>query len=468
MPEPTPQPTPDPKPVANPNGDALRDRRTYARELRLRHGADAWIMEWLAPLRDVRFGRVSVGDAADVATFCWRHLREDRAAQIAAALAFRTLFGLLPVLVVVTLIAKAALGADFLPWVERFLEGIGAASVHLKMTSADGTASSSVSLSEWLMQLVRYANTVNITAIGWGGFILLAFSAIWVLVTIEEAFNVIYRCETGRSWLRRTLVYWFVLTLGPVVIVVAFILFQRIDQLASHIEGWEWVTSILRFLVSLAAMWVPLAIGYLTIPATRVAWRPAMIGAIVGAVLLEIGKRTFGLYLANAMSVSALYGSLGLVPLFMFWVYLMWLVILFGAEIAALLQAIRGRDRASESAMEADGEAALRATQAVADAFARGATLPLAVIASAARLPVHSASLLLVRLEDAGFVRKLGEEDAYSLARPADSIRLAEVLTLAWRSRDASATPNPLEAKLRSAQLRALGEATLAAPSLTS
>ena len=66
----------------------------------------------------------------------------------------------------------------------------------------------------------------------------------------------------------------------------------------------------------------------------------------VAAVLLELGKRTMGMYLQNAMSISQLYGSLGLIPLFMFWVYLMWLAVLFGLQVSSTLQHLRGRQLA--------------------------------------------------------------------------------------------------------------------------
>lgn len=407
-------------------------------------------MEWLAPLHHIKFGKVSVGEAADVVTFCLRHLREDRAPQIAAALAFRTLFGLLPVLVVVTLIAKAALGESFLPQIERFLQSVGLSGVQIAVpNAADGTPAS-IGLDQWLMQLVAYANTVNITALGWTGFVLVALSAIWVLVTIEDAFNVIYRCEYGRSWVRRILVYWFVLTVGPLLLGLAPILFARMDRLDALLQGWSWVASLARLGASLLVFWLVLLSTYMTVPTVRVAWRPSMVGAFVGAVLLQIGKASFGLYLSKAFGVSALYGSLGLIPLFMFWVYLMWLVILFGAEVAALLQAFRGRDRTTNGTAEPDAESALRALRFVATKFAAGATATSVEVASAARLPLSSASLLVDRLEDSGYVRRTAE--AVSLARPAESISVVEVLDEMWAQIDRRGEATGLERRLRDAQ----------------
>ena len=80
---------------------------------------------------------------------------------------------------------------------------------------------------------------------------------------------------------------------------------------------------------------------YKLVPNTTVTIRSALAGAFVSALLLELGKRFLDLYLGKAFAVSQLYGSLGLVPLFMFWVYLMWLAVLFGLEVCAMLQGLR-------------------------------------------------------------------------------------------------------------------------------
>ena len=83
-----------------------------------------------------------------------------------------------------------------------------------------------------------------------------------------------------------------------------------------------------------------------------------MFGAFMAAVLLAIGRHVLGAYLENAVSISQLYGSLGLIPLFMFWVYLMWLVILFGLEVSATLQMLHGRtlDKIEQRRAQTDGQ----------------------------------------------------------------------------------------------------------------
>lgn len=460
---------PDAEPTTRPNSTAPRteppaevhDR--FRQKVRRRHGTDGWLLELLAPLRHVRVGRFSIGESAEAATFCLRHLREDRAGQIAATLAFRTLFGLVPVLVVVTLAAKAMLGADFESTMTSLFHTLGMQNVTMSIPSVDGAGeATNVSLADWLGRLVASASTVSVMTLGWTGFVLVAFSAIWVLTTIEEAFNIIFRCEHGRSWVRRMLVYWFALTAGPLVLGATPVLLTRIGRVAEALAIWEWVGASLKVVLSLAILWVGLLVAYVTIPATKVAWKPAMIGALVSAILLQIGKGTFGLYVANAFSVSALSGSLGLVPLFMFWVYLMWLVILFGAEIAALVQAIRGRSKESDPLDAVHPEAVIDALRCIAARFSEGKSVTLAEVTAVSRLPSLVAVTMVDRCEELGLVRRIGDGGSVMLARPAESVSLGELLDIAWESADGREPADPLTRKLRDGQRAALEGLTLA------
>lgn len=158
--------TPD-APTSSAAGAARATNDRFRRSVRRMHGADGWLLELIAPLRHVRLGRFSVGEAAEAATFCLRHLREDRAGQIAATLAFRTLFGLVPVLVVVTLAAKAMLGQGFESAMTLFFKSLGMQNVTMSVPSTDGAAApTSVSLADWIAQLVGVAGRLNVTALG--------------------------------------------------------------------------------------------------------------------------------------------------------------------------------------------------------------------------------------------------------------------------------------------------------------
>ncbi len=417
-----------------------------------------------------RLGADRAARSIEIFRFCLRRLSEDRATDIAASLAFRTLFGLLPVLVVVTLVVKSALGDRFAETVSAVLGSFGLGEVTVIPPDLDGAANGvanaePITLDVWIGDLVAYAAGFNVTALGWTGFGLVAFSAIWVLATIEGAFNVIFRTGRGRSWMKRILVYWFVLTVAPLLLAVMPYLLHRLgsfaDALQGPLEGWGFVLVTIRGILSIAVTWTMVFLAYKTIPATRVAWKPAAIGALVAAILLEIGKRSFGLYLKKSFAVSALYGSLGLIPLFLFWVYLIWLMILFGAEVASLLQAIGSRRWDQGRVHALDPEETLSAMVAIGRGFEQGKTLTVGEVAAATGLDGGDAAILVDRLERAGFVRR-DDETGISLARPAERIEILGLLELAWKAADRFGPPDVVSRKLRTASRSAVAGVTLA------
>ena len=104
-----------------------------------------------------------------------------------------------------------------------------------------------------------------------------------------------------------------------------------------------WISSVTSLVTSGVASWVLLLLLLTLMPNTTVHLRPALIGSLVAAILWKFAKHGFKLYLTKAVSYSVLYGSLGLIPLFLFWMYLTWLIVLFGLELTYTLQAMRGR-----------------------------------------------------------------------------------------------------------------------------
>ncbi len=266
-----------------------------------------------------------------------RQLTRDRAGTMAASLTYRTLFGLLPVTVVGAGVARAIMGEHRF---EHFLHGsisaLGLDSVSISSEGSGGAAS----LGSWLADLVTRGMDVNIAALTWVGVLVLVYSALALMVDIEGNFNVVCRAPQGRSWLRRLPIYWFILTFGPVVAALALWVDAQVGLAMERFVGWDWLLWIL------GRGWAFLLCGlflfaiYRLVPSARMRARPALIGALVGAALLLLGRGTLGLYFDHAISLRQIYGSLGLVPVFMFWLYLMWLVILLGLQVSAILQQV--------------------------------------------------------------------------------------------------------------------------------
>ena len=433
------------------------------------------IAHWLKrvvtqPRAELNRWQTAVRFADDLVRFGARQLRHDRAQQMAAALAFRTLFGLLPVLVVATVLVKA-LGMEkhYLEPLERLFQFWGLDTIRIILPGGSAEEATTT-LGVWLSERVREAERVNVAAIGWLGVAITIYAAISLMVTIENSFNIIYRASEGRAWSSRIPVYWFVLTISPILIVLSMYFDGRFQQVMADLHLRGWLSAAVGAAWSVSAIWLLMVAVYVLFPNTRVELRPAVAGALVAAVLLEIGKRTLGIYLQNALSVSQLYGSLGLIPLFMFWVYLMWLAVLFGLEVSAILQHLRGRqlaeleERQRESTLVDPGLIALVMVR-VAESFARGQAASVDQLAAGTETPPAVMERIVQRLVGEGLLHRLADpEPGVTLSRPPQAISLRQLLRIgfAMLDRDAGgAAAAAFLARLREAQEQAAGDAHL-------
>ena len=406
-----------------------------------------------------------------VGKFCVAHLAEARAAQMAAALSFRMLFGILPVLVVGTIVVKSVMGEEFPAFVTRMIEAAGMDEVSLVRPDVDDGGTTTVPLGTWVNEMVAYAASLNLAAIGWIGVGTVAFSAIWLLVAIEESFNIVCRAPRGRSWLRRVLVYWFLLTFGPLTLGAIPWALHEAKQFMAERGVPEGALDGSSLLLGFLVLWSTVFVAYLIVPHTRMRLRPTLLGSLVAALLLEIGRRSLGAYMANAFSVSRLYGSLGLIPLFMFWVYIMWLVVLFGLQISALLQALdaRGKVRAVAALGRTSLEPALAAAvmEQIVQGFASGRHATLESLAEACGIDLPAAQRIVDALVGAKLAIQPTPEGPILPGRDPGAIRADEPLEAGFLLADDGrhgATRGVLRT-LREAQRRAAHSITLMDPS---
>jgi membrane protein len=402
-----------------------------------------------------------------------RQLQHDRAPQMAGALAFRTLFALLPVLVLGTVLIRVFRGFDQMEgkMAELFTRlGLDKFQVTGATMDPDGAVATGKSLSQWLLGLFDQVEQINIAAIGWVGVAVVIYSAVGLMVTIEKSFNIIYRAPEGRSWPRRLTVYWTVLTLGPGAIVAAMWVGNWLDSFFPEQAGWWSILRAAPALWNYVALWLVTFAIYKLIPNTNVTYRPALFGALLAAVLLELGKRTLGAYFANAVSFSQLYGSLGLIPVFMFWVYVMWLIVLFGLEVSATLQMLGGRRRLEEiEARERTGlvdpTSVLLVMQYVARQFEHSRPTTAREITDEIALPESTVVQMIEYLIVAGILHRLDRGDgAVALARPPDQVSADELIEVGYRLADEGVERrSALIERLRDAQKSLAGQVTLAA-----
>jgi len=202
---------------------------------------------------------------------------------------------------------------------------------------------------EWIKSLSSGVKSISFTGVGLAALLLLVYAAVSMVVEVEYAFNRIYEAQAGKSWARRIMQYWTLMTLGVVFLLGTFLIGNKIDAkmqafITSNVQG-QVATFLLLMLSNVIQICITgliLLVVYFTVPNARVRMIPAAAGAFFAAVSWEILKYAFREYVRFAMqptsSYSRFYGSLALLPLFLFWIYCTWLIVLFGLQIARSIQ----------------------------------------------------------------------------------------------------------------------------------
>lgn len=178
------------------------------------------------------------------------------------------------------------------------------------------------------------------TALSIFGILGLLFTATALLNTMEEAFNDIWRISRARSWLSKFVTFWSVLTLSPILIGASITItsyFIALPVIRDVAEGAS-VISHVPFLAPWLISSVAMTALYIVLPNTSVPYRYAIIGGLASGALFELTKLGFAFYITELANYEKLYGALGTLPVFLIWLYLIWVVLLIGAEIVFCLQ----------------------------------------------------------------------------------------------------------------------------------
>ena len=240
-------------------------------------------------------------------------------------------------------------------------------------------------------------------------------TALMLLSTIEDTFNVIWRQSQSRAFGVRFLTYWAILTLSPLLLgaslAVSSYIFTVTEVLQLEILKGPagFFLRLLPFILSVVAF----ALLYIVMPNRRVDWRDALAGAITAALLFQALKLFFLLYVTNFPSFETIYGAVSAVPLFLVWMYLTWCAVLVGAELAAAIPEWRQRSqRARRVALDPAGTLTL-AVELLAVAHAgqaRGQAYEDEELAAQTDTDLDHAAALIDRLVAARYLARSKDE----------------------------------------------------------
>lgn len=175
------------------------------------------------------------------------------------------------------------------------------------------------------------------------GFVFLLLVALLLMANIDKAFNDIWHVRRKRSPLAKFTVYWAILSLGPILIVASVGVTSYLVSIPLFSDG-ETVQQVrTRLLGTMPVLISALAFTllYALVPNRTVPLRHALAGGVLAAMLFEAAKRGFALYVTHFPTYEAIYGAMAVVPIFLIWIYLSWLVTLLGAEFTYCLGIFR-------------------------------------------------------------------------------------------------------------------------------
>jgi membrane protein len=277
-------------------------------------------------------------------------------------------------------------------------------------------------------------NTRN-GALGAFGTVLLVFVAISLFSRIEETFNDIWGVTRGRNWFVRIMLYWTIPTLGTLLLTALLGLTG-----GSHLQTVKHFVNRVPFLggfvfqfLPLAVLWLTFALFYQLVPNTKVRFSAAFVGGVVGGSLWHLNNLFGFLYFSRIVANSRFYGSLGLVLVFMIGLYLSWLILLFGAQVAYAFQNRKAylQDKLAENVNQRGREfVALRLMTCIGQRFQRGLPPPtIQEISTELGIPTRLAQQVLHTLLAAQLVAEIaGAEFAYAPARPLEAINAHHIL----------------------------------------
>ena len=260
------------------------------------------------------------------ARFSLRQFYEQHGLQIAASLAYTTLLALVPLLTVMFTFLRG----------QPVFESMGAtlqAYIFNNFVPAFGQ-----NILEYINTFTQKASELTIT-----GLLMLFVVALMMMATIDDALNSIWHVRNRRTFIARFLVYWAILTMGPLLVGVSLISTSYLLSLPviSYVDTSLAVKQTLLAWLPFITTSMAFSFLYILVPNCFVLSRYAVVGGVVAAIMFELAKYGFGIYIRTIPGFQTIYGALAVMPIFLIWIYTSWVVVLLGAHISFCLSAFR-------------------------------------------------------------------------------------------------------------------------------
>lgn len=348
----------------------------------------------------------------DFAALVWRRFREERCMQIASSLTFTTLLAIVPIITVaLTLISAFPVFREFMLQVQQFLVQ------NMLPESAE-------TIAHYAQQFAD--NAARLTAVG---IVFLFVTAMIVLLTIDRALNQIWRVPRRRTTVQRVFIYWALLTVGPLLIGASLSLTSWLVSLSlGLVREIPYAAFVLAKVMPIVLTGLAFALVYITIPNRRVLVRDALSGGFLAALAFEGMKHGFAAYITHFPTHKVVYGAFASVPIFLLWIYLSWLVVLFGAVSAAVMP--EWRERASQAEPVPGGPFldALQILRVLWEAHRTGEIVTTLRLHAVVKLPVDRIEATLDAMSAVHWVGRVAH--GWALIRDAAEVSVSDVYHL--------------------------------------
>lgn len=330
----------------------------------------------------------------DLLRFAARRLDEEHLPQVAGSLTFTTMLAMVPVLTIALAIFTA------FPLFNTFRASLEAYFIQNLMPKAISN-----NIIGYLNQFA--SKSMRLSAVG-GVFLFV--TAVTMMSMIDHVLNRIWQVRTQRPLTQRILVYWALITLGPLLLGVSVTLTSYLFTATGGIVfDVPFAGVALYTLISIVLTTAAFTLLYVAVPNRLIDWRDAAWGGLLAALAFEIAKRLFATYIAKFPTYTMVYGAVAAVPIFLLWIYIFWMITLVGALFAAALPVVkyeRWWHVATPGSAFVDAMMILRVLHE-ARIHGASAAVDAALIRSATRLGFDESENLLQKMLDAGWVARI-------------------------------------------------------------
>jgi membrane protein len=356
---------------------------------------------------------LGIGDSFRFLRYVTVRLQDDRCTQMAASLTFTTLLSVVPLITIaLTLFSAFPVFSEYSTHIKEFI-----------LTNMVPETGGRI-VTRYMTQFAESAS--RLTAVG---VVFLAVTAMLLMLTIDNAFNMIWRVSRPRSLLQRVLVYWAVLTLAPLLVGGSLSLTSWLVGFSAG-YGQQIPSLSLDVLKAMPVIMTTAAFTLLfrVVPNRFVPIRHAIIGGLIAAVAFESMNRAFAFYISHFATYKLVYGAFASVPIFLMWVYFSWLTVLFGAIITASLSHWR-----STHSLRLDQAAKLYYATGILKlmhkGLSKGEVQTLPGLSHQLHIGYDDVERILDKLVEARIVGKLAGL-GWSMVRTPEAVQLSELLRL--------------------------------------